>query len=64
MIDLTTPVYLNKEESEKFITYMKHYEFFNKLIKWDIPGLTNVSVTLDIDGTGTIKHAALVSHLR
>lgn len=49
------PVYLNAEQTEKFVFFMKHYDFIERLRKDEVFALRNGNVIIDIDGNGKIS---------
>lgn len=48
------PVYLNAEQTEKFVFFMKHYDFINRLYTDGVFTLRNGYVKINIDDSGRI----------
>ena len=49
------PVYLNAEQTEKFVFFMKHFDFIDRLQRDGVFALKNGSVIIDVDGNGKIS---------
>lgn len=49
------PVYLNAEQTEKFVFFMKHYDFIERLRKDEVFALKNGHCVIHIDGNGKIS---------
>ena len=48
------PVYLNAEQTEKFVFFMQHYDFINRLYLDGVFTLRNGFVKINIDSSGNI----------
>lgn len=48
------PVYLNAEQTEKFVFFMKHYDFIDRLYRDGVFTLSNGFVKINVDSSGKI----------
>ena len=48
------PIYLNEEESRRFMLFMEHYEFIHNLEESGVFDIRNGSCKINIDGSGRV----------
>ncbi len=55
MIPVVTPIYLNEEDSKKFLLFMENYEVFNRIIESGCLQIRAGSCIIHFDSQGTVR---------
>lgn len=61
-------IYIPDYEAKQFLVFQKHYLVVNPILEYmdslNLSNLNSMSVTLDIDERGKVRHTSITKHYR